>query len=124
MLMKFKLLISLLAIFLLMGCTDSEASFSYEYGLDSIEKEDQAEVQKWLNEPDQTPIRTYEVNDEINNRHYIYGHSKVYSKVELEENDGRITLTFSDEKQDNSLQDAFVKIKSFESIESVILKIN
>ncbi|MDV2582726.1 hypothetical protein [Alkalibacillus haloalkaliphilus] len=121
--MTFKLLISFLTIFLLMGCMNSESTFQYEYELNSIEEEDKDEVQKWLNEPDQTPTRTYVVNDEVNNRHYIYGHSKTYSAVDVEGNDGKITLTFSNEKQDTSEQDALVKIKiNPELIDSVVLK--
>ncbi|MDQ0352839.1 hypothetical protein J2R98_002690 [Alkalibacillus filiformis] len=121
--MNFKLFISFLAIFLLVGCMNNESTFSYEYELNSIEEEDHDEVQKWINKPNQTPTRTYQVNDEINNRHYIYGHSKTYSAVDVEENDGTITLTFSNEKQATSEQDALVKIKiNPKSIDSVVLK--
>ena len=87
-----------------------------------LEKEDQDEIQQWLNEPDQTPTRTYEINDEINNRHYIYGHSKTYSAVDVEEENGTITLTFSSKKQNISEQDALVKIKiNPELIDTVVL---
>lgn len=118
-----KIIISVFAIFLLVGCVSNESTFTYEYEFNSIEKKDKDQIEKWLNEPDQTATRTFEVNDEINNRHYIYGHSKTYRTVDVSEDNGTITLTFSNEKQDISEQDAFVKIKiNPDLIDTVVIK--
>jgi hypothetical protein len=91
--------------------------------MNSIEDEDTEEVHKWLNEPDQNPTRTYEVNDQINGRYYIYGHSSKYSEVTVEQNDKAIILTFINEKKKSSDQDVLVKIKINPNIiDSVVLK--
>jgi hypothetical protein len=110
---------------LLVGCTShsSKSNFTYSYELNSIEEEDKNEVQKWLNEPSQTPTRTYEVNDEINDRHYVYALSKVYSDISVQQKDDTLILTFTTKKNIGPSQEALVKIKyNPKKINSFVLK--
>lgn len=118
--MKFKLLIILLLISMVVGCKNTlpeefiysfPEEFIYSFEMNSIEEEDQDEIQRWLNEPDQTTTRTYEVYDEINGRYFVYAHSRKFSEVNVEQKDDAIRMMFRNEKVDGSGKDAFVKIK-------------
>lgn len=113
--MKLRLLLTLLLIFVVTGCnkanTPKAEDFIYSFEMNSIEEEDQDEVQRWLNHPEQTPISTYEVHDEVNGRYFYYAHSSKFSEVEVTQKGDAIFLMFTDEKADGSGEDAFVKIK-------------
>jgi len=123
-----KIIITIMLIFLfllLTGCTShsSNSNFTYSYELNSIEEGDKDEVQKWLNEPSQTPTRTYEVNDEINDRHYLYAHSKIYSDISVQQEGDKIILIFTSKMNTGESQEALVKIKyNPKKINSFVLK--
>ncbi|MBS8266363.1 hypothetical protein DYI25_18225 [Mesobacillus boroniphilus] len=76
-----------------------------------MKRKTQDEIQRWLNEPDQTTTRTYEVYDEINGRYFVYAHSRKFSEVDVEQKGDAIKVMFRNEKVDGSGKDAFVKIK-------------
>lgn len=121
----YKLFIPFLVFMILVGCNieTNNNQFTFSYEMNSIEDEDKNEVQRWLNKPNQTPTRTYEVNDEINNRYYVYAHSKIYSEVDVEQTDDKVILTFKSKKNNSSLQDALIKIKyNPDKINSFVLK--
>lgn len=113
--MKLRLLLTLLLILVGTGCnataTSEEDDFIYSYEMNSIEEEDRDEVQRWLNQPDQTPISTYEIYDESNGRYFYYAHSSKFSEIEVTQKGDAIFIMFTDEKADGSGQDALVKIK-------------
>ncbi|MCM3576345.1 hypothetical protein M3172_24570 [Mesobacillus subterraneus] len=113
--MKLRLLLTLLLISVVTGCnttTTTEAEdFIYSFEMNSIEEEDQNEVQRWLNNPDLTPISTYEIHDEVNGRYLYYAHSSKFSEVEVTQKGDAIKMMFRNEKTNSSDQDAFVKIK-------------
>ncbi|MCP8615882.1 hypothetical protein [Salirhabdus salicampi] len=124
--------IFILSVFILffIGCknntsttSNTNSEFTYSFEMDVIEQEDKDKILKWLNESDQTPTRIYEINDETNNRHYIYAHSKIYSEVDVGQSDEKIIVTFKNEKVESSIHDTLVKIKiNPDKMNSVVLK--
>jgi ABC-type uncharacterized transport system auxiliary subunit len=113
--MKSRVLIILLLSLILAGCEtitpEAPKDFTYSYEMNSIEKQDQDEIQSWLHEPDQTATRTYEIYDETNGRYLVYAHSSKFSEIEVTQKGDAVFMMFTDEKADGSGQDAFVKIK-------------
>ncbi|UYZ22470.1 hypothetical protein [Mesobacillus jeotgali] len=113
--MKLRLLLTLFLISVVTGCnttTITEADdFIYSYEMNSIQEQDQDEIQRWLHEPDQTATRTYEIYDETNGRYLVYAHSSKFSEVEVTQKGDAIKIMFRNEKTNSSGQDAFVKIK-------------
>lgn len=110
---------------MLVGCASnsSKSNFTYSYELISIEEEDKDEVQKWLSEPSQTPISIYEINDVENEKHHFYAHSTLHSKINVQQKNDILTLTFTGDKGIGLSQEAFVKIKyNPDSINLIILK--
>ncbi|WP_153722890.1 hypothetical protein [Sporosarcina cascadiensis] len=107
-----------LLLLLLAGCVNSDKEdsllndeFTFSYEKDFIEKEDEQIIQSWLNESEQTPTRVYEINDELNERYFLYGHSNKYSDVDVELRDQVLLLHFKNKKKGASEPDAFVNIR-------------
>ena len=113
--MKIRSFLTLLLILVVTGCnsitTTEEDDFIYSYEMNSIEEEDRDAIQSWLNQHEQTSIRTYEIHDESNGRYFYYAHSSKFSEVEVTQKGDGIKMMFRNEKTNGSGQDAFVKIK-------------
>lgn len=109
--MKPRLIIILLLTFVLAGCKNTPPEdFIFSYEMNSIEEEDQDEIQRWLHEPNQTSVRISEFNDEKNGSHYVYAHSSKFSEVDVVQKGDALILMFKNEKVDGSGKDAFIKI--------------
>jgi hypothetical protein len=109
--LKLRLMIILLLAFVLTGCKNTPPDdFIFSYEMNSIEEEDQNEIQRWLHEPNQTSVRISEFNDEKNGDHYVYAHSSKFSEVDVVQKGDALILMFKNEKVDGSGKDALVKI--------------